>query len=58
MNRRHALTTIGLSSLAGTLLASCGLEPETAPQSIDVEPEPSAKYKVRGLSPVSVSWPS
>ena len=29
MNRRDALTTIGLSSLAGTLLASCGEESES-----------------------------
>lgn len=29
MNRRDALTTIGLSSLAGTLLASCGRESES-----------------------------
>jgi len=29
MNRRDALTTIGLSSLAGTLLASCGQESES-----------------------------
>ena len=41
MNRRHALTTIGLSSLAGTLLASCGREPETAQQG-DMVPEQSA----------------
>jgi hypothetical protein len=41
MNRRHALTTIGLSSLAGTLLASCGREQETAQQG-DMVPEQSA----------------
>jgi hypothetical protein len=29
MNRRDAITTIGLSSLAGTLLASCGQESES-----------------------------
>lgn len=29
MNRRDALTTIGLSSLAGTLLTGCGRESET-----------------------------
>jgi hypothetical protein len=29
MNRRNALTTIGLSSLAGTLLAGCGQESES-----------------------------
>ncbi len=29
MNRRDALTTIGLSSLAGTLLAGCGQESES-----------------------------
>ena len=41
MNRRHALTTIGLSSLAGAVLASCGREPETAQQG-DMVPEQSA----------------
>jgi len=41
MNRRHALTTIGLSSLAGALLAGCGPEQETPQQSNRV-PEPSA----------------
>ena len=29
MNRRDAITTIGLSSLAGTLLAGCGQESES-----------------------------
>ena len=43
MNRRHALTTIGLSSLAGTLLAGCDREPESkAAQQDNMVPEPSA----------------
>jgi len=41
MNRRHALTTIGMSSLAGAVLASCGRDPETAQQA-EMVPEPSA----------------
>jgi len=41
MNRRHALTTIGMSSLAGALLASCEGGPETDQQS-EMVPEQSA----------------
>ncbi len=41
MNRRKALTTIGMTSLAGTLLASCGKDQEP-PQQTAMEPEPSA----------------
>jgi len=41
MNRRKALTALGLSSVAGTLLASCGREQEAA-QPADMVPEPSA----------------
>ena len=40
MNRRHALTTIGLSSLAGAMLTSCGREEEPAQQA-EMVPEPS-----------------
>lgn len=41
MNRRHALTTIGLSTIAGSLLASCD---RTDDQDVadDAVPEPSA----------------
>lgn len=41
MNRRHAITTIGLSTLAGALLTGCDQESKTSPQS-DMVPEPSA----------------
>ena len=41
MNRRHALTTIGMSSLAGAMLASCGREPEPT-EPAKMVPEPSA----------------
>ena len=39
MNRRDALTTIGLSSLAGTLLASCGKESESQTEQSAVSDE-------------------
>jgi len=43
MDRRKALTTIGLTSLAGAMLASCGQEQEPADQAdqADMVPEPS-----------------
>ena len=41
MNRRHALTTIGMSSLAGAMLAGCGRESEPMEQA-EMGPEPSA----------------
>jgi hypothetical protein len=42
MNRRHALTTIGLSSLAGTLLAGCDSAPDSqTAQQNNMVPEPS-----------------
>lgn len=40
MDRRKALTTIGVTSLAGAMLASCGREPEPADEA-DMVPEPS-----------------
>lgn len=41
MNRRHALTTIGLSTIAGSLLASCD-RPDDQGVVDDAVPEPSA----------------
>jgi hypothetical protein len=41
MDRRHALTKIGLSALAGTLLTSCGREPD-GEQPAESEPASSA----------------
>jgi hypothetical protein len=40
MDRRRALTTIGLTSLAGAMLGGCGRDPEPAADA-DLRPEPS-----------------